>query len=77
MTTTDAFPRSELPISQGWLAMTAERVLVIGGSISGLSAALAFAAQGFEVTIVEHDAAPSTNETTNFKTKDTNGGNVE
>jgi 2-polyprenyl-6-methoxyphenol hydroxylase-like FAD-dependent oxidoreductase len=34
-------------------------VLIIGASISGLSAALAFQAKGFKVTVIESDSAPN------------------
>jgi len=36
-----------------------EKILVIGGSITGLTAALALAAEGFDVTIIDRDPSPS------------------
>ena len=38
--------------------MTGRKVLIIGGSITGLTGALALAAAGFDVTIVERDPSP-------------------
>jgi glycine/D-amino acid oxidase-like deaminating enzyme len=38
--------------------MAAENVVIVGGSITGLSAALAFEQRGFHVTVVERDPAP-------------------
>ena len=35
-----------------------QTAIVIGGSITGLTGALALKAKGFEVTIVERDASP-------------------
>lgn len=37
-----------------------ERVLVVGGGVGGLSAALAFGRQGHEVTVIERDPLPAT-----------------
>src|SRR5271165_3459065 len=38
--------------------MNAQKVVIIGGSITGLTGALALKAQGFDVTIVERDRSP-------------------
>ena len=38
--------------------MTGRKVLIIGGSITGLTGALALQAAGFEVTVVERDPSP-------------------
>jgi 2-polyprenyl-6-methoxyphenol hydroxylase-like FAD-dependent oxidoreductase len=37
-----------------------ERVVVVGGGVGGLSAALAFGRQGHEVTVIERDPLPAT-----------------
>lgn len=42
------------------MTVTKERVLIVGGGVGGLSAALAFGRQGHEVTVIERDPLPPT-----------------
>lgn len=62
-------PRTHEPLYETSQAVV-QHALVIGGGLAGLTAAIAFAEQGFEATLVEHSAELGGNARTLYYTED-------